>query len=47
MRSLDEEIARHLEEAAESGELSQAKSYGKPCPKIWAGNQRQRHFACR
>ena len=32
MRTLDEEIARHLKEAAESGELSQAKGYGKPLP---------------
>ena len=32
MRTFDEEIARRLKEAAESGELSQAKSYGKPLP---------------
>jgi len=32
MRTLDEEIARHLKEGAESGELRQAKSYGKPLP---------------
>jgi hypothetical protein len=32
MRTFDEEIARHLKEAAESGELSQAKGYGKPLP---------------
>lgn len=30
MRSLDEEIARHLQEALSSGELSKAVSYGKP-----------------
>jgi hypothetical protein len=30
MRSIDEEIARHLQEAAASGELSKAKGYGKP-----------------
>jgi len=30
MRTLDEEIARYLEEAAASGELSRAKGYGKP-----------------
>ncbi len=30
MRSLDEEIARRLQEAAASGELSRAKGYGKP-----------------
>ncbi len=30
MRTLDEEIARYLQEAAESGELSRAKDYGKP-----------------
>ena len=29
MRSLDEEIAHHLKEAAESGELRAAKGYGK------------------
>ena len=32
MRTFDEEIARQLQEAAESGELSQAKGYGKPLP---------------
>ena len=32
MRTLDEEIGRYLQQAAESGELSQAKSYGKPFP---------------
>jgi hypothetical protein len=32
MRTFDEEIARHLKEAAESGELTRAKSYGKPLP---------------
>ena len=30
MRSLDEEIARRLAEAARSGELEKAESYGKP-----------------
>lgn len=30
MRTFDEEIAHRLAEAAESGELSSAKSYGKP-----------------
>ena len=30
MRSIDEEIARHLQEAAASGELSRARGYGKP-----------------
>ena len=30
MRSLDEEIARHLREASAAGELQQAPSYGKP-----------------
>jgi len=30
MRSLDEEIARRLAEAARSGELEKAASYGKP-----------------
>jgi hypothetical protein len=30
MRTLDEEIARHLQEALDAGELRQASSYGKP-----------------
>lgn len=30
MRTFDEEIAHRLKEAAESGELSSAKGYGKP-----------------
>ncbi|HQR10260.1 MAG TPA: DUF1992 domain-containing protein [Casimicrobiaceae bacterium] len=30
MNTFDQEIARKLMEAAESGELSQAKGYGKP-----------------
>ena len=30
MRSLDEEIARHLQEMADAGELKLAESYGKP-----------------
>lgn len=33
-RNLDEEIARHLQKAAESGELASAKGYGKPLPEI-------------
>jgi hypothetical protein len=32
MSSFDEEIARRLKEAADSGELSQAEGYGKPFP---------------
>jgi hypothetical protein len=32
MRTLDEEIARRLQEAADSGELTRAKGYGKPLP---------------
>jgi hypothetical protein len=32
VRTFDEEIARQLQEAADSGELSQAKGYGKPLP---------------
>ena len=32
MPTFDEEIARRLQEAADSGELSQAKGYGKPFP---------------
>ena len=34
MPTLDEEIARALREAAESGELARAKGYGKPLPDI-------------
>lgn len=30
MRSLDEEIAKHLQDAAAAGELTSAPSYGKP-----------------
>ena len=33
-RSLDEEIARHLQKAQASGELASAKGYGKPLPDI-------------
>jgi hypothetical protein len=33
-RNLDEEIARHLEKAAQSGELASAKGYGRPLPEI-------------
>jgi len=32
MRTFDEEIARRLQEAADSGELRGAKGYGKPTP---------------
>jgi hypothetical protein len=32
MPTQDEEIARHLREAAESGELSRTPGYGKPLP---------------
>ena len=32
MRTMDEEIARHLQQAAESGELSRIAGYGKPLP---------------
>jgi hypothetical protein len=32
MRTFDEEIARHLQEAADAGELRQAKGYGQPSP---------------
>jgi Domain of unknown function (DUF1992) len=32
MRTFDEEIARYLKEAADSGELSRSESYGKPLP---------------
>lgn len=30
MRSLEEEISRHLQEMADSGELSKVEGYGKP-----------------
>jgi len=32
MHTFDEEIARRLQEAADSGELQSAKGYGKPTP---------------
>jgi Domain of unknown function (DUF1992) len=32
MRCIDEEIAHHLQEMAESGELSRIEGYGKPIP---------------
>lgn len=32
MRTMDEEIARHLQQAADSGELSRIAGYGKPMP---------------
>jgi hypothetical protein len=32
MRTLDEEIARRLQEAADAGELARAEYYGKPLP---------------
>jgi hypothetical protein len=32
MRTFDEEIARRIQEAADSGELSGAKGYGQPMP---------------
>lgn len=34
MRTFDEEIARRLQEAADSGELAAAESYGKPLPEV-------------
>ena len=34
IRTLDEEIARHLQEALESGELAAARGYGQPLPAI-------------
>ena len=34
MSTLDDEIARHLEEARASGELETAKGYGRPLPEI-------------
>ena len=30
MRSIDDEIARRIQEAADSGELARAKGYGRP-----------------
>ncbi len=35
MGTLDEEIARHLREAAAAGELSKAEGYGKPEDEDW------------
>ena len=32
MPTLDDEIAKHLQQALESGELQRAKGYGKPLP---------------
>ena len=32
MRTMDEEIARHLQQAAASGELSRIAGFGKPLP---------------
>jgi hypothetical protein len=34
MRNLDEEIARHLQEALASGELERAPGFGQPLPEI-------------
>ena len=34
IRTLDEEIARHLQEALESGELAAARGFGQPLPEI-------------
>ena len=34
LRTLDEEIARHLQEALDSGELKTAKGFGQPLPEI-------------
>jgi hypothetical protein len=44
MRSLDEEIAAYLQEAAAAGELRQAPSYGKPMDENdgWDETQRGR-----
>lgn len=36
MSTLDDEIARHLREAAAAGELSRAEGYGKPLDEDWA-----------
>lgn len=36
MSTLDDEIARHLREAAAAGELSRADGYGKPLDEDWA-----------
>lgn len=40
--SLDEEIARHLEKAVESGELAGAKGYGKPLDPLTMGTLESR-----
>ena len=34
LRTLDEEIARHLQQALDSGELKAAKGFGRPLPEI-------------
>src|SRR4051812_30338829 len=34
LRTLDEEIARHLQQALDSGELEAAKGFGQPLPAI-------------
>lgn len=34
MRTFDEEIARRIQEAADSGELGAAEGYGKPLPEV-------------
>jgi hypothetical protein len=39
MRSLDDEIAKHLAEAAASGELKAAPSYGKPLAEAEGWNE--------
>jgi len=39
MPTLDEEIARHLRQAAESGELQSAKGYGEPLAEAQGWNE--------
>jgi hypothetical protein len=34
LRTLEEEIARHLQEALDSGELKAAKGFGRPLPEV-------------
>ncbi len=49
MRTFDEEMARRIQEAADSGELSGATGYGKPLPEDpgWADTELEQNLALR
>ncbi|MBK9605321.1 MAG: hypothetical protein IPO58_02425 [Betaproteobacteria bacterium] len=47
MRTIDEEIAHHLKEAAAAGELSQAKDYGKPLAENDGWSETPERCGCR